>query len=177
MSDTGFFNPRELQHLIGITEGMHVADFGSGSGEIAVIFARMVGSDGLVTAIDVLPSGIESVKARARHEKLENLEAVRADLEVLRSSGLPDDSQDVVYLANILWQSGKKAEILTEASRILKHGGTLVAIEWNQKQGIGPPAASRIKEDALKALIASAGLTSTQDFPAGAYHYGLMAKK
>ena len=156
---------------------MRVADFGSGSGEIAVMLAAMVGTDGMVTAIDVLPGAIESVAARAKHKNFHNIEAVRADLEVLRSSKLADDSQDVVYLANILWQSDKKSEILLEAARVLKHGGTLVAIEWNQKHGIGPPNGARITEDALKALVSLAGLVSEKNFAAGAYHYGLIAKK
>ena len=177
MPDTGFFNPQELQQIVGIQEGMRVADFGSGSGELAAMLAAMVGQDGMVTAIDVLPSAIESIQARAKHKHLNNIEAVRADLEVLRSSKLADDSQNVVYLANILWQSDKKAEILFEATRVLKHGGTLVAIEWNQKQGIGPPKGARITEGTLKALVSSAGLVPEKNFVAGAYHYGLIAKK
>ena len=96
MPETGFFNPKELQQLIDIQEGMRVADFGSGSGEIAMIIARMVGPDGTVTAIDVLPSAIEFVRALAKHEKLHNIEAVRADLDIPGSSKLSDDSQDVV---------------------------------------------------------------------------------
>ena len=177
MADTGFFNPKELQHLIDIKEGMRVADFGSGSGEIAVMFARIVGPDGVVTAIDVLPSAIEFVRARAKHEKLHNIEAIRADLDVPGSSRLPNASQDVVYCANILWQSPEKAKILTEAARVLKSGGVLAAVEWNQKKGLGPPQEARVNQDTLKALIASAGLTLTGNFAAGAYHYGLLAKK
>ncbi len=156
---------------------MRVADFGSGSGEVAVMLARIVGPDGEVTAIDVLPSAIESVQARAKHEKLQNIETVRADLDVPGSSRLPDASQDVVYCANILWQSPKKAEILAEAARVLKPGGMLATVEWNQKKELGPPQESRVSQDSLKTFITSAGLTLTGSFPAGAYHYGLMAKK
>ena len=177
MPDTGFFNPQELQQLIGIQEGMHVADFGSGSGEIAVMLARIVGPDGIITAIDVLPSAIESIQARTKHENLQNLHVVRADLEVPGSSRLPDASQDVVYLANILWQSPKKKEILMEAARVLKPGGVLAAVEWNQTQGIGPPQEARVSQAMLEELIQSIGLATGGSFPAGAYHYGLIAKK
>lgn len=156
---------------------MKVADFGSGSGEIAVMLARIVGSDGIVTAIDVLPSAIESVVARAKHEHLENIKTVRADLDVPGSSKLSDDSQDVVYCANILWQSPEKANVIAEAARVLKSGGILATVEWNDKEGLGPPQGSRVGHDALASMITGSGLTMMGDFPAGGYHYGLLAKK
>ncbi len=146
---------------------MKVADFGSGSGEVAVMIARIVGADGVVTAIDVLPSALESLAARAAHENLQNIQAVRADLEVPGSSRLPDASQDVVYLGNILWQSPKKSEILAEAVRVLKSGGVLAVVEWRD----------RIPQQELKELLAATGLQEIIDFPAGTYHYGMKGKK
>lgn len=156
---------------------MQIADFGSGSGEIAVMFAKLVGETGRVTAIDVLPSAVEAVTARAKHEGLANVSAVRADLEVLGGSQLPDSSQDLVYCANVLWQSPKKKEIVAEAARILKPGGAFVAVEWNQEQGLGPPQESRIGEEDLKTLVQGASLRVERAFAAGAYHYGIVARK
>ena len=166
MPDTGFFNPRELQQLVGIQEGMKVADFGSGSGEIAVIFARMVGPDGIVTAIDVLSSALESLEARAKHENLQNIHGVRADLEVPGSSHQQDASQAVAYLGNILWQSQKRSEILAEAVRVLKPGGVLAVVEWHD----------RIPKQELQELLAATGVREITNFPAGKYHYGLMGR-
>ena len=119
MPDTGFFNPQDIQSIIGITEGMQIADFGCGAGTIAIMMAKLTGAHGRVTAIDVLPSALESVQARAHHEKLTNVIAIRTNLEVPGASGLADASQDVVYLANILWQSSKQAEILAEPREIV----------------------------------------------------------
>ena len=177
MQDAGFFNPQELWQIIGVKAGMQIADFGSGSGEIAVSLAVVAGPQGRVTALDVLPSAIESVQARAKQKNIDTLSAIRADLEVARGSTLGDASQDVVFMANILWQSQKKAEIIGEACRVLKPGGMMIAVEWSDDAKLGPPPSTRISEADLKKLFESAGLQSVRTVFAGAYHYGLVANK
>lgn len=178
MKEEGFLNPQELVARIGIREGMHVADFGSGSGDIAVIMARIVGEQGVIVALDVLPSALESVQAKAKSANLKNVIAIRSNLEVLGSSTLDDASQDMVFMGNILWQSQKKKEVLEEALRILKSGGLVATVEWNKDGGrTGPPLALRIGQEELKQLAALVGLEIVETFAAGAYHYGLIAKK
>lgn len=177
MQDDGFVNPQELVARIGVRAGMRVADFGSGSGEIAVIIAKIIGKDGVVTAIDVLQSAIESVQARAKSAALENIVPVRANLEISGNSKLDDNSQDAVFMANILWQSGKKLEILQEAARVLKSGGIAAMVEWEREGTAGPPPEMRIGKEELKTLLNSAGLSFTEVFPAGGFHYALIAKK
>ncbi len=156
---------------------MQIADFGSGSGEIAVSLAVIAGPQGRVVALDVLPSAIEAVQARAKQKQIETLTAIRADLEVAGGSTLGDTSQDMVFMANILWQSQKKAEIIAEACRILKPEGMIVAVEWSDDAKLGPPPATRISEGDLKKIFENASLKSIHTVPAGAYHYGLLAKK
>ncbi|MEK7616405.1 MAG: methyltransferase domain-containing protein [Patescibacteria group bacterium] len=178
MTDEGFVNPQELMTRIGIQEGMQVADFGSGSGEIAIMIANLVGETGRVTALDVLPSALESVSAKAKRLDLKNVTSVRANLEVLGSSTLGDNSQDVVFLANILWQTSKKKEVLEEASRIVKSGGKISSVEWNKNENpAGPPTAMRIGAEELRALMERVGLAFVETFPAGGFHYGLLMKK
>lgn len=163
---------------MGVCPGMNIADFGSGSGEIAIVIAKIVGEKGQVTALDVMPSALESVQAKAKHEKLTNVNPVRANLELPHGSKLSDGSQDAVFLANILWQSQKKVEVLKEAMRILKHGSSLVAVEWKKKSGgLGPPDEMRMDEKGLQGLIEQAGLKFVSTFAAGSFHYGVLAKK
>lgn len=165
MADTGFFNPQEIASHLKLAPGMQVADFGCGSGEIAVLFAKAVAPDGQVTAIDVLPSALESLAVKVKSGKLENITSLRANLETPGSSRLADRSQDVVFMANILWQSPNKSDILKEAKRVLKSGGTLAVIEWKSKLGEGE----------LTALIKETGFTITAAVPGGTHHYGLLA--
>src|SRR3989344_6184433 len=165
MQDTGFFNPQEIHQHLKIHEGMQIADFGSGSGEIAVLLAQAVGKNGRVTAIDLLTSALESLQEKSTG--LENIISVRANLEVPGSSKLADDSQDAVFLANILWQSPQPVAILREAARILKSDGTIMVIEWKTK----------LPAEKLEPIIKDANLQVAETFHAGAFHHGLTAKK
>jgi len=177
MPEEGFLNPKELVARFGVREEMNIADFGSGSGEIAVLLAQVVGEKGAVSALDVLPSALEAVQARARSAGLKNLIPIRANLEAPGGSMLGDNTQDMVLMANILWQSEKKKEIIDEAARILKHGGIATAVEWENGSIAGPPSNMRIGSDELSNLMASSGLKFVETFPAGGFHYGLIAKK
>ena len=184
MQEQGFLDPQDFIMRIGVRPEMHIADFGSGSGDIAIILARLVGEKGSVLALDVMPSAIESIQAKAKSAGLANVSGVRANLETVGGSTLDDHSQDLVFMANILWQSSKKKEILEEAVRILKSNGTLACIEWENAETrldsarqVGPPASMRIEKKELERLVAMLGFKDITTFPAGAFHYGLTAKK
>ncbi|HZZ99287.1 MAG TPA: class I SAM-dependent methyltransferase, partial [Candidatus Paceibacterota bacterium] len=97
----GFLNPEEVIRDFGIAPGMIIADFGCGAGHIGILAAQAVGENGKVTAVDIMEDKLDSIRVRAKASGLNNIETVRANLEVLGSSGLPDNSQDMVILANI----------------------------------------------------------------------------
>ncbi|MDO9027817.1 MAG: class I SAM-dependent methyltransferase, partial [Candidatus Roizmanbacteria bacterium] len=137
----GFLNPREVVKELPIEPGMKIADFGCGSGYFAFAFAEKTGIGGKIYAIDVLPTALESVRSQAKLRGLYNIEPLRADLETPGSTKLADESCDLVFIANVLFQSQKKSEIVAEAKRILKSGGALIFIEWRPDAKIGPPAA------------------------------------
>ncbi len=111
----GFLNPDKVIDQLNITHGMSVADFGCGHGYFSIPFARRVGNSGTVYACDVLPSALEAVETRANLENLSNIKTVRTNLENPEGSKLDPESMDLVCLANILFQSNKKEEIVKEA--------------------------------------------------------------
>src|SRR3989344_2888945 len=139
MSETsgtgGFMQPERIVGEFGIREGMSVADFGSGAGYFTIILGQKVGENGKVYALDVQETALDNVRVKARAADVKNVETIRTDLEVAGSSGLPDNSQDAVLLANILFQSDKKSDIIREAVRVLKNGGRIILIDW--KPGTG----------------------------------------
>lgn len=173
-----FLNPEQIVAEFGVTEGMRVADFGSGSGHFAILLAQRVGKDGKVAAIDVQESALEAVRARAQAAGLENIEPIHADLEVLGSTGLPDDSHDLVLISNTLFQSSKKTEILKEAKRILKTQAVLVIIEWKKGGGgFGPPDNLRTDEETIQALVTGEGFIFEREINAGQFHFGTVFRK
>lgn len=174
----GFLNPEKLMPVLDIHEGMSVADFGSGSGYFSVLAARQVGNSGRVCAIDIQESALESVRSRARLANLFNVQTVRANVEVPQSSRLSDGSQDRVFVHNVLFQSDNKTAVLQEAFRVLKSGGMVAVIEWvPEKYPSDRTQVHLISKLDMKSLLESVGFVNVKDFLAGAYHYGLMAKK
>lgn len=177
-------NPEKIAAGFGIKEGMMIADFGSGAGYFTILLAQKAGKDGKVFAVDIQESALDNVRVKAKAAGLDNVETIRSNLEVLGSSGLKDNSQDMVLLANILFQSEQKGDIIKEAVRVLKTGGSLVVIDWKRATGgFGPPDSLRTDDIAMRSLVlglpaqAGEGLVFENDIDAGQFHYGLKFKK
>jgi len=181
----GFLNPELIINEFGIMPGMSIADFGSGAGYFTILMAERVGKEGRVYALDIMESALESVREKTRAVGLENVEAIRTNLEVLGSSGLADQSQDIVLLANILFQTEKKVEIMREAKRALKEDSSLIVIDWkkgagampNGRQGFGPPDDLRTDEVAMRSLAIGEGFVFERNFNAGQFHFGMAFRK
>lgn len=174
----GFLDPGKIVMEFDIQEGMSVADFGCGTGYFTILLGQKVGKDGKVYALDVQEPPLDSVRAKAKAAGLENIETVRANLEVLGGSRLPDNSQGMVLLANILFQSTKKAEIINEATRVLKIGGSLIIIDWKRSAGgFGPPDELRTEQADMRALVSAEKFSFQKDIDAGSFHYGMVFQK
>ncbi len=171
-------DPNRVVHYFGLREGMKVADFGSGAGHFAILMAKIVGETGTITAIDVMQSSLEALLGQAKAGNIQNIVTHRGDLEVPGGSGLAEASQDAVLLANVLFQSDKKTDILLEAGRILKSGGSIIIINWQKGAGgLGPPDDMRSTIEEIKTHGTGAGLQYAQSFDVGAYHFGLILRK
>lgn len=177
-STGGFLNPELIINEFGLRLGMFVADFGSGAGYFTILIAERVGKEGRVYALDIMESALDSVRAKARAAGLENVEVIRTNLEIVGSSGLGDQSQDIVLLANIFFQSDKKSEIVKEAKRVLKENGMVVVIDWKKGTGgFGPPDSLRTDETAMQSLAVGEGLMFERNFNAGQFHFGMVFRK
>lgn len=179
VAQLGFLDPRLTVGYFGIKPGMKVAEFGVGRGYYALELARNVGPGGLVTGIDIVPGALEILDGNARNQGIQNIRLVLANLEILGATGLADSSQDFVLLANILFQSDKKEDIVAEAARVLKTDGRLAVIDWRKGASgiLGPADAVRIDEADMKTLIVKAGFNFENIIDAGSFHYGMLFRK
>lgn len=178
ISGGALLDPARVIDNLNIMPGMKIADFGCGTGHFTILMGKRVGENGRITAIDVQEAPLESVRTRSREAGLANIDAIRANLEVLGSTRLNDGSQDMVFLANVLFQSNKKDLIIKEAYRVVKSGGQLVMVEWKKGAGgFGPPDNLRLSIPEFQKLVSGAGFTFERDIEVGQYHQVIMFKK
>ena len=173
----GFLRPETIIEELGIKKGIKIADFGCGAGYFTIPMAKIVDEKGKIYALDILKTALESVKSKAKFEGLLNVIGIRSNLEVLGGSKLKAQSVDLALLANILFQSSKKADIVKEVKRILKKNGRMVVIEWKEKQPMGPPEKLITSKGLVQDLAKSEGFKFKKEFPAGRGHWGMIFAK
>jgi SAM-dependent methyltransferase len=111
----------------GLVQGERVLDLGTGTGAVAIRVARLVGSAGLVTGVDI--SGEMLTIARSRADALGLLNVV---FQEGRAEAIPSDSTscDVVLASLSLMYVIDRAAAAREIARVLRPGGRLVAAVW-----------------------------------------------
>jgi len=175
---TDFLEPRSILNQLGLSHGMHVADFGSGSGFYTLEAARMVGSDGRVYAIDVQKSMLSHTSEEARREGLHNIEFVWGDIEKEGGSKVLPNSMDVVILANTLFQIENKNVLAQEVKRVLKPGGRLLVVDWTDSfAGLGPHPDHIFPKREAGVLFEESGFEFIESSLAGPHHYSLVFRK
>lgn len=175
---TGFAHPVRNVAGIGITPGMKVADFGSGSGAYALAIAGALGGSGHAYAIDVQRDLLQRIKNEAHKRGFKNVEVVWGDLERPGGSKIAEGALDVVLVSNLLFQVAEKGVILEEALRIVKPHGRVVIIDWvDSFRGTGPRPEDVVEKETALSLAEKSGLKLEKEFSAGAHHYGLIFRK
>jgi len=115
-------------------EGDRVLDLAGGTGDLARAFARQVGAGGLVLHTDINEAMLRQGRDRLLDEGL-LLPTLICDAERLP---LPDASFDLVSVAFGLRNMTHKERALVEMSRVLRHGGRLLVLEFSK---VAPPLA------------------------------------
>jgi len=173
-----FINPDILIEQIGIVPGISIAVFGCGTGYFVFPLARKITQTGTIYALDILKQKLEAVESQAKLSGLSNIELKRVNLEGKNGSGLLDGSVDWVILVNMLFQNENKGKIISESKRVLKEGGKILLIEWNEHDSsIGPKAELRIPKEQMIKLARKNGLGILKDIEVSDFHYGLILTK
>ena len=115
----GCGNPRAIA---GISMGETVVDLGSGGGFDAFLASREVGENGKVIGIDMTPGMISKARNNADKANFENVEFRLGEIEFLP---VADNTVDVIISNCVINLSPNKAQVFSDAYRILKVGGRL----------------------------------------------------
>ena len=171
-----FLNPEKVLFAAGLGRGQIFADLGSGSGFYSVAASKIVGPQGMVYSFDVLESALDHVTAEARLHGARNIRTQVCNLEDKAAcTSLEPGSADMVLLGNVLHQVKKRDNLFVEAYRLLKTGGKLLILEWNdQPAAIGPVADQRIAESEVAKLANKATFKVAGNLNVDPYHYGLI---
>src|SRR5262249_18028607 len=132
--------PDQIMDVLGIAEGMTVADLGAGGGWFTIRLARRVGPNGIVYAQDVQHQMLESIKRRVERENLKN---VRTQLGTATDPRLPPGALDAVLIVDAYHEMEQPVALLRTLVSSLKpakpgeSGGRVGIIDW-KKDGGGP---------------------------------------
>ena len=155
-----------------------MADFGCGPGYFSIPFAKAVGAEGVVHALDILPQSLETVLGKAKNSGIINIVATRVNLEKNGGSKLETASVDWVIMKDVLFQNQNKHIIIDEAYRVLKTGGRVLVIEWDKHESaVGPVQEIRIAQIDLEKIFSDQKFIVEKNIKAGDFHYAFIAVK
>lgn len=173
-----FMDPARMLEACNIQVTDTVADFGAGSGFMSRAVASIVTS-GTVFAVEINRDLVARMIHEVEEKQIKNLHPLWGDIEIDGGSKLGTASVDMVILSNILFQLDDKQSCIKEASRVLKAGGRMLIVDWQESFGGMGPAPHHVFDKAMaESLLSSMGFTKLSDaLPAGEHHYAILFKK
>jgi len=166
--------PAEIPAVLGLTEGMAIADIGAGTGYFERFFSRAVGGKGKVYAVDVEPAMVQHLSKRALKEGTAN---VLPTLATAEDPGLPEGSVDVVFICDTYHHIGDRIDYIHRLGRALKPGGTVAVVDYYKKPlPVGPGMKHKLSERQVIDEFAEAGWDLARQSDILPYQYFLIFK-
>jgi len=173
-----FSDPVKNVEQCGIQAGQEIADFGSGAGHYTIAASRALISTGRVYAVDVQQDLLTKLKNEATRSGLYNIEVIWGNVEKIGGTKLHDNSIDLVFLCNLLFQLDDKETAIKEVKRVLRPGGRVLVVDWTDSfGGLGPKPEAVVRKDVAMSVFSKSGFHLDREISAGAHHYGLIFKK
>ncbi len=167
-----FLDPEEILDKIELKNDMIAADFGCGSGGFTIPLAKRL-NKGFVYAMDVQELPLNALKSKALAENILNIDFIRCDIE--KKTNIAGSSLDIATIVNVFFQIEDKKALILETERALKKEGRLLVIDWNSSEY--GPSGEKSSLNEIKEISREAGFEIEEEFPAGAYHSGILFKK
>jgi predicted methyltransferase len=113
--------------------GQRVADVGAGTGIYVPLFARAVGPDGRVYAVDIVPRFLEWIEKKAAADGLTNVTTL---LGADRTTNLPTGAVDVVFHSDAYHHFEYPQALTADLARALVPGGTMYVLDFQRIEGV-----------------------------------------
>jgi predicted methyltransferase/thiol-disulfide isomerase/thioredoxin len=124
--------PVEIMEQLRLRAGSAVADVGAGDGYFTFRLAARVGPGGKVFAQDLDEAGLKKVADRAQHDKITQIETIRARPD---DPGLKEASLDAI-LVDAFHEFTHADAMLAGFHRALRPGGRLAVLDQTGKLGL-----------------------------------------
>jgi FkbM family methyltransferase len=108
---------------------MTVADIGAGTGLLTGLFAKRVGPEGKVYAVDIVPEFLEHIRTRVAEENITNVETLLCTED---SVELPADSIDVALICDTYHHFEFPHSTMTSLYQAMKPGGIVTIVDFER---------------------------------------------
>lgn len=122
-----------IARAVGLAPGMAVADVGAGTGVFTDFFAKDVGADGRVYAVELAPKFVSLLRERAAARGLPQVTAVQC---TDRSTELEPGCVDVAFLCDTYHHFEYPRATVGSIHRALRPGGKLVVVDFERIPGV-----------------------------------------
>ena len=127
-----FHQRDQIVAATGLKPGMAMADIGAGTGLFTLHFAKAVGADGKVYAVEIARNFLEHIKARASNASATNVQTV---LCTEKSVELTESSLDLAFICDVYHHFEYPQATLATLHKALKPGGEIVLIDFKRIPG------------------------------------------
>ncbi|MDR3544064.1 MAG: methyltransferase domain-containing protein [Desulfosporosinus sp.] len=118
----------------GIQKGMHVLDIGCGRGDLSILLADMVGTEGTVLGLDVDESALTLARERIQQNMLANVTFIQADLSRLSINHVHFDA---IVGRRVLMYLPEPRRVIADLPALLKVGGLMIFQEHDSTMSPG----------------------------------------
>lgn len=166
--------PDQILSALRLRKGEAVADIGAGSGYFSVLFAREVGKEGKVLAVDIEPGMLAFIEKRAKEGRLDHLQALRAQPD---DPQLPPSSVDTLFICNTAHHIENRPAYYKRLRESMKPEGRLVIVDFQKGESpVGPPPAMKIAREEMVKEVEGAGYQLFGEYYFLPYQYFLVFK-
>lgn len=140
---------------LAIKPGMRIADLGAGTGVFSLPFAKAVGQEGKVYAIDVDAALLAIVKEKAAGVSVANIETIVAGA----TDPKVPEPVDLLFICDTMHHLPNQAEYVKQFAKLLKPGGRVAVIDFKEGNWPAGHESFKITPAQVDEWMQAAGLT------------------
>lgn len=121
-----------ILRAIGLKKGMRIADVGAGTGLFTRLFAKEVGPEGVVYAVDIAENFVRHIERQAKEAGLTNIRGVVCAPDDVK---LPPNSVDLAFICDTYHHFEFPYKTMRSIHRALAPGGQVILIDFHRIEG------------------------------------------